>query len=521
MSERHSPMRLLTLIALFLLLPSAASASNFTQIAPGSYGVGLRVVAQYDYSRGYGGATDPVTGAPKQDQRARPIQTLIWYPAESVGAPMTLADYLKFGASDDKFDLSATEQSAADTAFIVGQTARLSKERAHDELSAKMLAHFDAPALPGRFPVIVYAPSLSAGAIENADLCEFLASHGYVVIASPSFGAGAREMTTDLDGIEAQARDIEFLIGYAHALPQADPGKIGVIGYSWGGIANVFAAARDSRIGALVALDGSVRYWPEMIAKAPYVTPSRLTAPLLYVAARPKEIEHISAGLDETTSFLNKMIYADVYRVTLNPLEHPNFSSVFDQRLLPDDRYREFDKDEMSTAFGWMETYVLHFLDAYLKADAPSLAFLSRTPRENQAPLHMMTGELHKGAVAPATREDLAAHAARNDFATIEADYQQLKQRTPEFTLSESELNDWGYRLLALGRRKAAVRVFELSTRLYPSSGNAFDSLGEAYAKNEQTSDAIKAYTQSLKLDPTNGNATTQLSILRGRGAKS
>ncbi|CAL4869482.1 hypothetical protein MMA231_03774 (plasmid) [Asticcacaulis sp. MM231] len=521
MSERPGRMRILPLILFLAFLPSISSAaSNFSQISPGQYGVGFQVVAQYDDSRGYGGASDPVTGEPKGPERARPIQTLIWYPATAAGAPLTLADYLKLGANDDRLGRPATEQAAAEAAFTIGHSARLSKQRAQDELNAQMLAHRGAVAVAGRFPVIVYAPSLSASAIENADLCEFLASHGYIVISSPSFGASTREMTTDIEGIEAQAGDIEFLIGYAHTLPQADTTKIGVVGYSWGGIANVFAAAKDSRIGALVALDGSVRYWPEMMAQARYVTPARLTAPLLYLAARPKEIEHIAAGLDETTSFLNKMVYGDLYRVTLHPLQHPNFSSVFDQRLLPDDGYGEFDETEMSTAFGWMETYVLQFLNAYLKDDLSGLAFLKRTPRENQSPLHMITSEVRPASAVPATQEALAVQGARNDFETIKADYQQLKKNTPDFTLSEGALNDWGYRLLAVGKLKAAVRVFELTTQLYPASANAFDSLGEAYAKNGQASDAIKSYLQSVKLDPTNDNAKDQIKNLRSSAAK-
>ncbi|MDV6331240.1 tetratricopeptide repeat protein [Asticcacaulis sp. 201] len=515
-------MRFFYLILALWLAPSLAFASsNFTRvIPPGPYAVGLKVVTQYDYSRGYGGANDPVTGVRKTGERARPIQTLIWYPAEASGAGLTLGDYLKLGASDDDFELSTADRTTAEQAFVAGRTFRLSKERALAELTAPMLAHADASPASGKFPVVVYAPSFSAWAFENADLCEFLASQGYVVIASPSLGANTREMTTDVEGIEAQAADIGFLISYAHSLPQADTGRIGVIGYSWGGIANVFAAAKDGRINALVALDGSVRYWPDMIAQAKYVTPARVTAPLLYLAARPKETEHVSAGVDEASSFLTKMIYADVYRVTLNPLQHPNFSSVFDQRLAPDDGDREYDKDEMSAAYGWLETYVVHYLDAYLKGDATGLAFLRRTPRENGTPAHMVTSDWHAGAGSPPTREALAVQAAKSDFTTIEADYQALKARAPDFSLSEGELNDWGYRLLAMGRARSAVSVFKLAAKLYPTSGNAFDSLGEAYAKNGQKAEAVKAYTQSLQLDPTNSNAKAQLEVLAGAKTK-
>ena len=61
------------------------------------------------------------------------------------------------------------------------------------------------------------------------------------------------ESTHDLAGVDAQARDISFLIGYAQTLSNTDMSEVGVVGFSWGGISNLFAAARDNRIDALVA----------------------------------------------------------------------------------------------------------------------------------------------------------------------------------------------------------------------------------------------------------------------------
>jgi hypothetical protein len=43
--------------------------------------VGLNVVEQYDYSRVYRHSTDAL-GKPYSGERARPLQTLVWYPAQ-------------------------------------------------------------------------------------------------------------------------------------------------------------------------------------------------------------------------------------------------------------------------------------------------------------------------------------------------------------------------------------------------------------------------------------------------------
>jgi hypothetical protein len=50
----------------------------------------------------------------------------------------------------------------------------------------------------GKFPVAIHAPSRNNTAFENADIAEFLASHGYSVIASPTLGTTGRYIKKDL-----------------------------------------------------------------------------------------------------------------------------------------------------------------------------------------------------------------------------------------------------------------------------------------------------------------------------------
>ena len=73
-----------SLLLVILGTPHAVSAqSHLTRTNPaGAHAVGLRIVEQYDRSRGYRGVTDPYTGQATTGERARPIQTFIWYTAE-------------------------------------------------------------------------------------------------------------------------------------------------------------------------------------------------------------------------------------------------------------------------------------------------------------------------------------------------------------------------------------------------------------------------------------------------------
>lgn len=110
----------------------------------------------------------------------------------------------------------------------------------------------------------------------------------------------------------------------------------------------------------------------------------------------------------------------------------------------------------------------------------------------------------------PALRAALAGQEGADPAATTAA----FRAAHPGFAADEHELNDWGYRLLAFGKPRSALAVLKLTADLYPASGNAFDSLGEAYAGNGDTASAIVAYRKALTLDPTNKNAAGWLERL-------
>jgi dienelactone hydrolase len=125
--------------------------------------------------------------------------------------------------------------------------------------------------------VIVYAPSVNAPSFENIEFCEYLASYGFVVIASPSMGASVRHMEVTPTDAQAQAADILFLLQFAQTLKDANTKESAVVGYSWGGTGALLAAADGRHLRAMVALDGSFRY-----ASVQSVDPATYRIPLLF-----------------------------------------------------------------------------------------------------------------------------------------------------------------------------------------------------------------------------------------------
>jgi pimeloyl-ACP methyl ester carboxylesterase len=350
---------------------------------PGPYPVGLKVVDQYDRSRTYR-ATDSSRSSAIDE--ARPLQTLIWYPSlRRPAKPMTVGDYVRLADREIHFN-APDEKENRWRSFL------------KTSFDIPLWAVWDAQPTKGRYPVLIYAPSDSSVSWENADLCEYLASHGYVVLASPSMGVATRDMTDDLDGINVQARDISFLITYAKTLPDTDLSEVAVVSWSWGGVSSLFAAARDPRIDALVSMDGSMRYYPGLVKRAGDVHPERMTIPLLCfirnVSLEDLESDDAPPADKVGPNVLNAWIHGDLLTVNMLGMAHPEFSSMFQRResaqRFAENQVADYDRKDANTSYAWVALYSLNFLDAYLKHDASAKAFLEKTPTETGVPKHFM-----------------------------------------------------------------------------------------------------------------------------------
>lgn len=65
-------------------------------------------------------------------------------------------------------------------------------------------------------------------------------------------------------------------------------------------------------------------------------------------------------------------------------------------------------------------------------------------------------------------------------------------------------LNFFGYRFLESNQIGAAIQLFALNVKLFPHNANCYDSLAEAYLKNNDRVSAKKYYKKVLELEPNN-----------------
>ena len=282
----------------------------------------------------------------------------------------------------------------------------------------------------------------------------------------------------------------------------------------------MFAAARDPRIHVLAEMDGSMRYYPGLVAKAGSIHPEQLKVPLLFFTSnRENFIEDVEqSDMDMTGhNVLNEWTHADVMTVNMLGISHPEFCSMFDRFKTPKDfaewdQVADYGREDANTSYSWVALYALQFLNAYVRQDAAAKAFLVRTPAENGVPKHIMGIKfpLNRFAEMMRSAAPMGEESAWKAFQSFTAD----PMHRP-VTGEENTINRLGYAFLQEKDPSSAVVLFKLNTRVYPDSANAWDSLGDGYEAANDVQDARMAYARSVELNPDNEHAKRELVKLR------
>ena len=282
----------------------------------------------------------------------------------------------------------------------------------------------------------------------------------------------------------------------------------------------MFAAARDPRIQVLAEMDGSMRYYPGLVASAGDVHPEQLKVPLLFFTAnRMNYIEDFDADhgpLNEGRSVLNAWTHGDVTTVNMVGMSHPQFSSMF-QRMknadtFAEDQVADYGQEDTNTSYSWVALYMLQFLNAHVKHDAAAKEFLGRTTAENGVPKHIMGIKFRPGSFAESMRS-----AVRTGEESVWKAFQSFAADPMHryVTGEEGTINRLGYAFLQEKDPSSAVVLFKLNTKAYPDSANAWDSLGDGYEATNDIQDARMAYARSVELNPDNEHAKGELVKLR------
>jgi dienelactone hydrolase len=216
-------------------------------VRPGSFDVGYRAVVEGN------------------------LTAHIWYPLRRPEAPLAYADYAGSAAGDIR-------------AFLVG--AGVDTAVADSLLRTRMLATRGTDGTSRGRVLILVAQGNAQDVVDQAVLCEYLASRGFVVAttASPMVRAPMTREDQVAEYAAAQASDLATVARVAARETGADSSRLGVIGHSFGARAALLLAMRDRRVKAMVSLDGGIGTANAMASMrtAPSFDPSAPLPPLLH-----------------------------------------------------------------------------------------------------------------------------------------------------------------------------------------------------------------------------------------------
>lgn len=479
----------------------------------GKYNVGFQHYTISDSTRTYSRIYDYT------DKKVeRPIPVSIWYPSEQNvvnGELLAVLDYLEIlKEEEEEWEHLPNEQilnwfyypnTPANQKHLVEQTKAYAK------------AEFG----KGKFPVIVYAPSYQASSIENFALCEYLASQGFFVISSPSRGTETRWFSNNnAKEMETQARDVEFLMKEAGKFPTADYDKIAIMGFSFGGLANIIVQNRNDNVKAIVSLDGTERYQYELLNQSSFFDAQNIDVPYIHMAQKdiPEIVlkeDNINAELNTKFQLFDSLSKSKAYQLKFHNLTHSYFSTLgvlFANR----DKRQDKSDSEIMESYKLVAMYTLNFLDATLNKNKNASKFIESNPHDNEVTNNLITLKAIQSEKDEFTFQDFNDLASNRNYENLLQLYDSTANMHPSFEIPEGNLNTLGLQLVFNPSKSLqGIKVFLLATKLYPNSANLFDSLAEGYLFVGNKEKAIESFKKSLELNSQNQNAINRLKQLK------
>ena len=313
------------------------------------------------------------------------MQISIWYPARTgqQNSYMPYAQYVYLSARELDFKpLTNQKKNQATKEFFDGPLKTGASRRQLEILmKTETAAIRSARAAGGHFPLVIFAHSSPPF---QSIMCEYLASHGFVVAAVPSKGSFGYDFDVGLSGLETIIRDMEFVFTHAAQLPHVDERKLGLIGMSFGSAAVVGFHTRHPSVGAMISLDGGIgeRGVSNLLTRTPYYDANRIKAPLLHLYTPNNP--HLDMTRIESFSQSTR------YFVTIPRMRHGDFVAYAMLERVAPQMFGDAPADARA-GYEWLCRYTLRFLEAYLNQNHHAMQFLSREPEKNGVAPELLT----------------------------------------------------------------------------------------------------------------------------------
>jgi dienelactone hydrolase len=310
-------MNRLLIVLFWLELSGAGLRAQSPQLTPGPFPVGFTHLTVTDSTQ------------PTPSSGTHPLDIGIWYPSEpDTTSRLTYRDY--FLLTPPPQDSIAPAEAARRE--LDGFAAFLASHGADPTavttwLGSPMLATSDARPAAGRFAVVLVAQGNEQTLHDQAPLCEYLASHGFVVASAPSPMRTSGPLTdVERGGARAQeqAVDLAMVLARVATRADADSTRVGVVGHSFGARAGLLLAMHDRRVGALVSLDGGIgtAAGRSSLEHAAWFSVGAARAPILHL------YERLDPFMTPDFALLRSLGSSERWLVDAPAMHHHHFSSL-------------------------------------------------------------------------------------------------------------------------------------------------------------------------------------------------
>ncbi len=274
-------------------------------------------------------------------------------------------------------------------------------------LALETAAVRDAKAAAGKFPLVIFGTGGGTGGHVYSVLCEYLASHGYVAVALTALPLKKGERWPfDASGIDAQMRDLEFVINYAYRLPFVDADKLALACWSVGGVTQALLQMRNSDVDALISLDAATgyEYGRDLLKQSIFLDFKNMKVPYLHAHGEGP----VRYNVPKNFEYYDSLSIAEAYLLTFKQLGHADFLPCYG--AVPHTILKTERSAAVTSGFKVLCQHVLNFLNAYVREDKNALAFLHNDPES-----HGLSNEV----VSLRAKRKKQAQAAGNGFVQV------------------------------------------------------------------------------------------------------
>lgn len=240
------------LFLLALLFLFACTTKEKPTTAPAS--AGFRIITTRDTTRLFKPGV-----ADTNDLFYRPLDIDVWYPAELTAQDSALPLRSMIGLLEQRanYYTSSTVGNGITQQIAESFCEHLNCSDTGKLLNFRTQSFLNAHPSEGNYPLILYLTSYNGMSFENTRFFEALARKGFVVASISSIGRYPGDMTMKNEDIQEQVKDALAVLKTLQGEPGIDVSRIGIVGYSWGGLAGAILAGKLPQAACLVSLDGS------------------------------------------------------------------------------------------------------------------------------------------------------------------------------------------------------------------------------------------------------------------------